>query len=281
MIQTASRKFTTPWLAVAVLAGGPSFPVTGTQKTSDRPYTIAYGSFAPVRPNLFIADGNGEHIKPLLRNADVDYNASFSRDGVWIVFTSERNGSADIYRAHADGSALERLTDDPAFDDQGVLSPDGRTLAFVSTRGGAAHIWLLDLGTRKLTCLTRGSTGDFRPVWSPDGEWIAFSSDRAGSTDIWVGRRDGSDLRRLTFLDGFAGTPRWSPDGKKIVFESTRDGQSEIYWIDTQTKWTFSISAHARTIAYCRLIVRCIIFFPVLRMGDRSYIRLSIAKTAT
>jgi Tol biopolymer transport system component len=70
--------------------------------------------------------------RPLLPNAGFDYNASFSADGKWIIFTSERGGSADIYRVRPDGSGLERLTDDRAYDDQGALSPDGKQLAFVS-----------------------------------------------------------------------------------------------------------------------------------------------------
>ncbi len=43
-------------------------------------------------------------------------------DGQWITFTSERFGSADVFRVHPDGSGLERLTDSPSFDDQGALS---------------------------------------------------------------------------------------------------------------------------------------------------------------
>lgn len=214
------RLITALWLAAGMLAEA---------KTPNREYTIAFGSFAPVRPTLFIADGNGEHAQPLLANPGVDYNASFSHDGTWIVFTSEKDGSADLYRIHPDGTALERLTDDPAFDDQGVLSPDGRTLAFVSTRGGAPNIWLLDLAARSVTCLTKGSIGDSRPAWSPDGEWIAFSSVRdrilatftittLPATSVYVMRRTGSDLRRLTSTAVSAGSPSWSPDGFRIVY---------------------------------------------------------------
>ena len=116
----------------------------------ETPIRVLYSRLGPVKTGVFVADGDGAHERALVRPDSLDYNASFSTDGKWIVFTSERNGSADIYRVHPDGEGLERLTDDTAFDDQAALSPDGSTLAFVSTRdGGFANIWLLDLATRR------------------------------------------------------------------------------------------------------------------------------------
>jgi Tol biopolymer transport system component len=62
------------------------------------------------------------------------------------VFTSERAGSADLYRIHPDSSGLQRLTTDPAYDDQGAFSPDSKHIVFVSTRaGGRANLWILDI----------------------------------------------------------------------------------------------------------------------------------------
>src|SRR3954452_13582304 len=89
----------------------------------------------PAASTLFTADADGSQQRLLLGKSRFDYNPSFSTDGTWIVFTSERNGSGDLYRVHADGSGLQQLTNGPANDDQGVLSPDGALLAFVSTRG--------------------------------------------------------------------------------------------------------------------------------------------------
>lgn len=199
------------------------------RSNSESNYEIAFASFAPLNTDIFVADANGDNLKPLLAHPDLDYNASFSRDGQWIVFTSERNGSADIYRVHPDGSGLERLTDDPAFDDQAALSPDGKFLAFVSSRGGQADIWSLDLASKKLRNITNHPAGDFRPAWSPDGKWVAFSSDRDSrkpkinfsaiqSTEIYLVRPDGSGLRRVTQTQAFAGSPTWSPDGKRLIF---------------------------------------------------------------
>ena len=194
--------------------------------------TIAFASFAPVEMNIYVANGDGSNARPMLTTPTRDYNPSFSHDGTWIVFTSDRGGSADIYRVHPDASDLERLTDDPAFDDQGALSPDGKSLAFVSTRAGAANIWLLDLKSRKLENLTAQATGNFRPAWSPDGEWIAFSSDRDSthpkisfgalhSTEIYLMRRNGSDVRRITRAGATAGSPAWSLDGSQLIFYET------------------------------------------------------------
>jgi TolB protein len=116
----------------------------------------------PVHSQFFIANGDGTGERVLLPSSGMDYSPSFSSDGQWVVFTSQRDGSADIYRVHPDGTGMERLTDDPAFDDQAVLSPDARSLAFVSTRGsGRARLWVMDIASRGARLLTQGEGGDF------------------------------------------------------------------------------------------------------------------------
>ncbi len=201
----------------------------------------------PSQSTLFIANADGTDEHPLFPTSGFDYNASFSLDGKWIDFTSERTGAgqADIYRVHPDGSGLERLTDNPALDDQGVISPDGTQMAFVSTRDSKLHnanIWILDLKTKKYRNLTGGPdlqsttpgkpNAFLRPAWSPDGKWIAFSSDRnsewagsergagAGHTQelsVYVIQPDGKGLKRLTPPGITAGSPKWSTDGKSVV----------------------------------------------------------------
>ena len=210
----------------------------------------------PSTMDLFVANADGSGERKLFPNSDFDYNASFSPDGQWIVFTSERTGygQADIYRVHPEGSGLERLTDYIGLDDQAALSPDNKQLAFVSTRSEnhKANIYILDIGTKNVRNLTGGPDlqitngqpdGFFRPSWSPDGQWIAFSSDRgtrwfghengAGAghrqnTSIYIIHSDGTGLKRLTEANVSAGTPQWSADSRRVVFYEMPAGQPAV-----------------------------------------------------
>ena len=233
------------YLLAAMFAVGPAFaadvpPATAPGATGPKD-RVVFTEIAPLRSGVFISDADGRNERLLLQEVSLDYNASFSPDGQWIIFTSERVGSADIYRVHPDGSELERLVDSRAFDDQGALSPDGKALAFVSTReGGIANIWLLEIATGFTTRLTDHSGGNFRPSWSPDGNWIAFTSDRDQPhrrqdpiwelmhyTALYIMHPDGSGLKRLTRSDEVAKEPRWSSDGKHIVYRHSAN-QKEV-----------------------------------------------------
>ena len=205
--------------------------VISSTNASDKPRLLIQ-RIGPSTSTIHIANADGSDERPLLAISALDYDASLSADGQWIVFTSERQGSADLYRARIDGSSLERLTNDPALDDQASWSPDGDRIVFVSTRGsGTTDVWTLELATRTARNITTEAGGDFRPSWSPDGQWIAFSSDRGTKierdppewehlhrTSVYLMRPNGDGLRRLTDGNRFAGSPQWSPDGKRIVF---------------------------------------------------------------
>jgi Tol biopolymer transport system component len=206
---------------------------------------VAFLRIGPTDATLYIAnaDGTGERaVTQPGSMGSVNYNPAWSPKGDWIAFTSEKEGSADLFRVHPDGSGLERLTDDPAFDDQAAFYPDEKQIVFVSTRAaGFADLWILDLATHKARPLTSGRGGDFRPAWSPDGKWIAFSSDRESDAppakgrwerlhllDIFVMRPDGTGLKRVTEHGGACGTPKWMPDSKSVV----------AYCMSAQESWS-------------------------------------------
>ncbi|HEU4625158.1 MAG TPA: hypothetical protein VFS52_10370 [Steroidobacteraceae bacterium] len=232
------------WSVLGMLAAGAAAAIPALGKD-----VMLMNRIGPSKMELYIANADGSGERRLLPDSNaLDYDPSFSPDGQWIVFTSERDGAgsgqADIWRVHPDGTGLERLTNDTSMEDAGVLSPDGKKLAYVSTKGGArtANIWVMDLTTHRAKNLTGDGksappptmNGNFRPAWSPDGQWIAFTSDRGESwsgaeggagaghwqpTSLYIMRADGSGLRRLTTVAPAetVGSPKWSADGKKIV----------------------------------------------------------------
>lgn len=232
--------------ALIGLSGRAAFSQQETHPSrSGEKQVMLMNRIGPSASLLYIANSDGTDERRIFADSGFDYHASYSANGKWIVFTSERNGfgQADIYRVRPDGTGLERLTDDPALDDQAALSPNAAKVAFVSTRGDhKANLWILDIKTRRLSNLTgrpeiQGDSnkpdGFFRPSWSPDGKWIAFSSDRntewkghgngsgwehVQELSVYIVRENGTGLRRLSQPGLCAGSPKWSPDGKRVVF---------------------------------------------------------------
>ena len=217
--------------AVLVALGSAALAMAHAQAQQAQTIAVTRVFPQPGQIGLFLADADGGNERQFVTPSDADYDATWAPDGASIVFTSERHGSADLYRVNRDGTGLVRLTDSPAYDDQAALSPDGKQLVFVSTRSdGTADLWTMDVQTRRAKALTSGPGGDFRPAWSPDGRWIAFSSDRASNlpfargrwehlqlADIYVVRPDGSGLKRVTSHRGFCGSPRWKADSLHVV----------------------------------------------------------------
>ncbi|MGF6532270.1 Tol biopolymer transport system component [Paraburkholderia sp. GAS206C] len=214
--------------------------------------TLLLDRVGPVTSQLYIsnADGSGEH--RLLPTDGFDYHASFSKDGQWIIFTSERDGlgQSNLYRVKVNGTDLQRLTDHPGVSDAAVFSPTNpNIIAFVSSRRGekdygTVNIWTLNIATGALKNVTGALKFDpskphsyFRPSWSPDGKWLALSSDtgsdwrghnlpvgweRTQESSIYLIKPDGSDWKKIASNPGFdEGSPSWSPDGKHVVFYET------------------------------------------------------------
>ncbi|MGE3174320.1 MAG: TolB family protein [Planctomycetota bacterium] len=158
--------------------------------------------------------------------------------GLRVTFTSNRNGSLNLWSCTLDGGDLRQLTTGGS-DVGPAWSPDGRRLAFHSHRSGGWKIWVVEFDAEdrpgRPQRLTKGSGGSFRyeyfPCWSPDGAHVAFErwDDQRKRFELHVVDRDGGNERTIARGDGHDRQPSWSPDGSSLLFTSQRDGDAEVY----------------------------------------------------
>ena len=157
---------------------------------------------------------------------DVDPRSAAGR----IVFSTDRDGNAEVYIADTLMTVSRRVTSSSAQDDHPAIDPTGTSIAFVSNRSGAPRLWIvpapaLDASSFDTpTALETGSstaTPEGAPAWSPDGHTIAFSSTRTGRSEIFTVPAAGGAAVQVTNEVGGAFTPAWSADGSSIYYTST------------------------------------------------------------
>jgi len=199
--------------------------------------------------DVFSANPDGSDLTRLTAEDAYDAEATLSRDGEWIVFTSTRDGDLDIYKMRADGSEVTRLTHGVGYDGGSFFSYDGtkivyrahhpqteqeiadyrRLLADDLIRPSALDIWIMDADGSNKRKLTDNGAANFGPYFFPDGERVIFSSnmdDPAGREfDLYAIDVDGENLERLTYAGDFDGFPMFNSDGSQLVFASNRGNE--------------------------------------------------------
>lgn len=114
-----------------------------------------------------------------------------------IVFVSDRDGNDEIYSMLADGSEVQRLTNDPGKDVNPCWSTDGKHIAWASNRTGNWDIWTMDNdGANQQNLTDSMDRQDTNPMWSASDGNIAFISNHR----FYVVQPDGTGLTESTDL---------------------------------------------------------------------------------
>ena len=223
-----------------------------------------YGVLGPDTTGSALEPGSG------LRVSDgPDLWPTWSRDGLWVAFSSTHDGQSEIYRMRPDGMQVERLTDHSAEDADPAFSPDGQSLAFISDRtDGAPRLHIMERTAPtcgpsetvpgRSTMVPRGLRTGTRlavQITMEDGEYVYLATTAGGwgrvkagtfpawapnGDDIYLTRNDSllvtrvsTGSQRLVLADGFA--PRPSPDGRWLAFVRGEWPTSALYALDLET----------------------------------------------
>jgi len=201
--------------------------------------------------DIFAANPDGSGLMQLTDAPGYDAEATISRNGKRIVFTSMRHGDLDIYVMDADGRHVKQLTHELGYDGGPFFSPDAKHIVYRAyhpvgakeiavykdllaqnlVRPTSLEIWVMTASGRHKRQVTKLGAASFAPSYFPNGKRIIFSSNLGstggmGNFELYAINVNGTNLEQITYSPGFDGFPMFSRDGKKLVWASNRNAKA-------------------------------------------------------
>jgi len=146
-----------------------------------------------------------------------------------IAFTSDRDGSKEIYLMDYDGHGQRRITAHRSITMSPDWSRDGKQLVYLSYLNGPPGIYRVDLATGKKVTVVSDGRHNFSPAFSPDGTRVAFSRSQNGNTEIYSMDLRSGEIRQLTRSPAIDTNAAWSAASNRIAFTSSRTGSPQIF----------------------------------------------------
>jgi dipeptidyl aminopeptidase/acylaminoacyl peptidase len=246
----------TPELSLQVRPVGDVVPSPdGTLVAYTQSRAVIEAEKSEVDTQVFLARADGSYHVQLTRGEKSAAAPSFSPDGRYVYFSSERSGKPNLWRISIDGGEAEMLTDWKGEIGAYHVSPDGKWVAFTAMEARPAEeqdkkdkrdfrvvdenpknhsLWIVlaepdSQGERPVrkVCEIAGHVQDFD--WSPDSRSIAFAHTPTPNADDWTK----SDISEVSVQNGTVRpivataaaetSPRYSPDGRYLAFVRSTD----------------------------------------------------------
>jgi tricorn protease len=197
-----------------------------------------------ARGEIFTVPAEHGVTRNLTRSSGVaERYPTWSPDGKWIAYFSDRTGEYELTIRAADGSGEEQtLTKlEPGFRYRPQWSPDSRKIVFIDQ---TMRIHLLDLDKKETKQIAKqlwhyhGALGNFRVTWSKDSRWIAYEQDEANqNTAIAIYDTEVDALQIVTSGYYNDESPVFDPGGKYLFYRSIRNF-SPVY-SDLDNTWIY------------------------------------------
>jgi len=116
---------------------------------------------------LYIWDKSSHAVTPVTDKGYNAFNPAYSPDGQWLAFSSNRDGSPNIFLLNLETNETQNLTQSEFTDSHPAWSPDSQWIAFTRNLGGNEEIFKISINGGDATNLTNNPDADLYPAWSP------------------------------------------------------------------------------------------------------------------
>ena len=184
--------------------GAPSFSPDGKQ------LVVTLGG-VDGNLDIHVLDINSRQTTRLTTNRSIDTEGTWSPDGRYIYFTSDRSGGPQIYRVRANGGTPERVTYEGSYNARPRLSPDGKRLAMVHNDRGNYRIAVMSLDRKDLLVLSTGRQ-DESPSFAPNSDILIYATRQGRDGVLETVSADGLIRQKMASrAGGDVREPVWSP----------------------------------------------------------------------
>ena len=160
--------------------------------------------------DINVLDLSTRQTQRLTTHRAIDTEGTWSPDGRYIYFTSDRSGGPQIYRMRATGGTPERVTFEGGYNARPRLSPDGERLAMVHLDRGNYRIAVMDVGSKDLLVLSAGRQ-DESPSFAPNSDTLIYATRQARNGVLETVTADGLIRQRVSSGQADVREPVWSP----------------------------------------------------------------------
>lgn len=169
-------------------------------------------------------------------------NASWSPDGKWIAYISDKSGEFEIWieDQKGDGSAKQITQNSNSYIFEIEWSPDSKKILYNTKKQELVYV---NIETKKTILVEKTNEGPwFAYNWSPDSKWITYTKAEKGMTKIRLYELSSKKSFELTQGWYNSNNPCFSSDGKYLFFTSARDF-NPIY---SRTEWNHAYQDMSR-----------------------------------